>query len=242
MQTARVLDLDKIKIDKGGHSGPDDGYCVMEAVAWIAGEPWSDAPKCASGVIGAFMRKWNDSLNDTDRQMLKPYVRKLVGTAASAEVEEHRAYMVIDWFIRVHTPAWLELAKLSEHAAAVRALPEVTDLASLQACGATLEEARRSAAAAGAAAWDAAWDAAEDAAGAAAGAAARAAAGAAAWAAAWAAAGDAAWAAAWAAAWDAAGDAAGAAAGAAAWKILRPTVETLQKSALELIDRLIEVK
>ena len=47
--------------------------------------------------------------------------------------------------------------------------------------------------------------------------------------------GDAAWDAAWAAAWDAARDAARA----AAWDALRPTVETLQVSALDLLERMI---
>jgi hypothetical protein len=72
-------------------------------------------------------------------------------------------------------------------------------------------------------------------------------------AAAWAAAGDAAGAAAWDAAWDAARAAAGdaawdaawAAAGAAAWDAaraaLRSTVEALQTSALELLERMIAV-
>jgi hypothetical protein len=113
--------------------------------------------------------------------------------------------------------------------------------------------------AAGAAAWAAraaAWDAAWTAAGAAAGTAAGAAAGAAAWDAAWTAAGAAAWtaagaaawtaagaaagAAAWDAAWDAARAAARAAAGAAARAALRPTMETLQASALDLLDRMID--
>ena len=57
----------------GGHTKPEDGMCAMEAVAWIAGERWSDHPKCASPVIGAFMRRWNDVLDDEGRQLLKPY-------------------------------------------------------------------------------------------------------------------------------------------------------------------------
>ena len=77
------------------------------------------------------------------------------------------------------------------------------------------------------AAWYAAWAAAGDAAWAAARAAA------------WAAAGAAAWAAAWDAARDAAGDAARDAARDAAGDALRPTVEALQASALELVERMI---
>jgi hypothetical protein len=51
----------------------------------------------------------------------------------------------------------------------------------------------------------------------------------------------AAWGAAWAAAWDAAGAAAGDAARAAAGDALRPTVEALQVSALDLLERMVAV-
>jgi hypothetical protein len=110
--------------------------------------------------------------------------------------------------------------------------------------------------AARAAAWAAAWDAAGDAARAAAGDAAWAAAWDAAWAAAWDAAGDAAWAAAgnaagnaardaaraaaWAAAWDAARAAAGNAARDAARDALKPTVDSLQSSAIALLGTMID--
>ena len=39
-------------LSSGGHGGIDEGMCVMEAVAYVAGEPWSDAPACACPVIG----------------------------------------------------------------------------------------------------------------------------------------------------------------------------------------------
>jgi hypothetical protein len=67
----RELDLDAIELKAGGHS-PDHTFCVMEAVAYIAGEDWTDSPVCVSPAIGAFMRAWNDSLPDADRQRLKP--------------------------------------------------------------------------------------------------------------------------------------------------------------------------
>jgi hypothetical protein len=225
MQTVKKLDLENLVLKSGSHSSPAAGMCVMEAVAFVAGEPHSDHPECASAVIGAFMRTWNDDLDDEGRQRLKPYILKLVGTKASAEIEDARGWLAADWLVRTHTAAWLELAGLKEHAEALRALPELRDPVTLEGSRPTLAEARKKEAAAGAAAWDAARDAAGDAAWdaarAAAWAAARAAARAAAWDAARAAAWDAAWdaarAAARAAAWDAAGDAARAAAWDAAW-------------------------
>jgi hypothetical protein len=217
-------------LGKGSHPPNQDGEaCVMEAVAWVAGEPWSDEPQCASPVIGAFMRSWNDALDGEVRnRLLKPLIPQLVGTRASAAIEEKRNYMALDWLIRVFTPKWLDMVpSLHAHAKALRDLEGIADMAGAAAAGVKVRAAGDAAGdAAGAAAWDAAWDAAGDAA----------------WAAAWDAAGDAAWAAARDAARDAAGAAAGAAARAAARDALKPTTEWLQASALDLVQRMIEVK
>ena len=241
----RLKHLEGLKLETGAHDAPKNGLvhaCVMEAVAYIAGEPFSDHPECASPVLGVFLRSWNDALSDEDRQMLKPLIPRLVGTKASAKVEEKRAWMAADWLGRECSPAFLRLAGLTEHAEALETLAALTTTSRAEKAQPTLAAARFAAGhaardAAGAAAWaaaraaarDAAWDAARavagDAAGDAAGAAARAAARDAAGDAARFAAGDAAWAAAgaaagaaaWDAARDAARDAAGDAAGAAAW-------------------------
>ncbi len=47
--------LRDLTIASGVHS-PDGAMCVMEAVAVVAGEKWSDHPQCASPVISAFLR------------------------------------------------------------------------------------------------------------------------------------------------------------------------------------------
>ena len=169
--------------------------------------PWSDHPECACPVLTAFMVNWNDVLPDDERQRLKPYITRLVGTRSTKDVEARRSWMACDWLVRTFTPAWLRRAGLNDDAAALEALSELTAPELVDAAMPAIKKARASARA-----WDAARDAAWAAAWAAAWDAARAAAGDAAWDAARDAAGAAARAAAWAAAWDAARDAAGAAA------------------------------
>jgi hypothetical protein len=268
----RLPYLEPLKLGRGSHDPPSNGLvnaCVMEAVAYVAGEPFSDHPECASPVITSFLVYWNDSMNDVDRQMLKPYIVRVVGTRTGKRHEEQRAWMLTDWLARECAPAWLRLAGLAGQAELLESLAPLTSAASASKAQLVLDAARKDSAAAAAsardAAWDAArdaaWDAAWDAAGAAAWAAARAAAWDAARAAAWdaarAAARDAAWDAAWDAArdaawdaaWDAARAAARAAAGAAAWAAARaaaaaalaPTTRELQQSALLLLDRMIAV-
>jgi len=148
--------LKNIKLKSGATSANDHEMCVMEAVAYVAGEPWSDRPKCASKVIAAFCRSWNDSMDDATRQRLKPYVPKLIGTADGEATEQRLAWMVTDWLARVQAPAWFDLSeKLKPYAAKLRALPELTSKTAAKAHP-MLTEARN----AGAAAWDAARDAA----------------------------------------------------------------------------------
>jgi hypothetical protein len=251
-----VIDQERLAkittLASGSHEPNDTDMCVMEAVAFVTHKEWSDHPPCVCPVIGAFVRTWNDGLSDAERtDILLPFVPRLLNTKRDEATERARAMMAADWLIRTHAVAWLRLARLNEQADFLAALPEITDFAQCPSLMTNLPAIRRDAAAAGAAARDAAgaaaWAAARDAARAAAWDAARAAAwdaaraaaGDAAWAAAWDVAWDAARAAAWDAAWDAARDAAGAAAGDAAWDALKSTQVELQKSAVELVDRMI---
>ena len=173
-------------LSSGNHQ-PDSQMCVMEALAFVAAESWTDHPACCCPVIGAFCRSWNDALpSDADRdRLLKPLIPRLVGSRSTPAVEQRRAWLATDWLVRTCAPAWLTLVKdLEPHATALRGLPELISTERARDAQPTITAAG---AAGVAAAWAAAVDAARDAAGAAAEAAARDAAGAAAVDAAWAA-------------------------------------------------------
>jgi len=262
-----AANLDSIHLAFGSHASREDGMCLMEAVAYVAGEPHTDRPKCVCPVLAAFGRAWNDSLSDEDRQrLLRPFVPRLVGTRSTPEVEQRRAFMAADWAVRVAAPVWLRVAGLNDAAGSLEALAPLDSVEACRSAASTIAQAREAAAAAataaaaaavdavGDAAWVAAWAAARDAAGAAAVDAARAAgvlaAGAAVVFGAKTAAADAAMAAgvdaardaAWAVAAYATGAVSGDAAGDAAWAVLRPHVERLQASAVGLYERMIEVR
>jgi len=155
----------------GGHFTRDEGMCLLEAVAFLAGEPHSDAPECACPVLSAYGRKLNDVMGkgpagDALRaKYLSDIAPMLVGTFASThEVERRRAYLLTDRAVRVIAPMALDAAGLCAHAATLRALAPVTDAftaraATLAARAATL--AARAAAYAAEAAEAAAWAAAE---------------------------------------------------------------------------------
>ena len=125
--TPRKLDLQTLILKSGAHSNPEDGVCIMEAVAFVAGEPHSDHPMCASPSISEFLRRWNDRCNEEQRQELKQYIPRLVGSRATPEIEAKRAYLAADFAVRVAAPIALELGGYKDHAAALRALAQVVD-------------------------------------------------------------------------------------------------------------------
>ncbi len=50
----RLAQIPTRRYTAGKHNGPDDGMCLVEAAAWVAGEPFSDHPVCVDPVIAAF--------------------------------------------------------------------------------------------------------------------------------------------------------------------------------------------
>jgi len=166
-------DIPAITLKAGEHRTADDGMCVMEATAMLAGEGMTDHPQCASPVISTFLRSWNDVLPDDDRQTLKQYIPLLIGTAGTPDLEARRAWMCTDWLVRTYAPAWLRLAGLTTQADLLAGLPEFVqgmDVPSIRpTINAVRDDARAARAAARDAAGDAAWDAARAAAGDAAG-------------------------------------------------------------------------
>lgn len=202
-----------ITLTRGSHESYEDGVCVMELASWLAGEPFSDEPACVSPVIGAFLRVWNDSLDEEPRnRLLQPYAARVIGTTTTDEDENTRAWLATDWLVRTFAPAWLDRAGLDDHAQQLRALKAISS-------SGRAKKALPIITAAGDAAWSAtrgaAWDLARYAAGDAAGDAAREAGAAARYAA-----GD--------AAWDAAGEA-----GDAAWDAGRYAARYVARDAAE---------
>jgi hypothetical protein len=101
--------------------------CATEAIAWLAGEPHSDAPDCLSVVIGDFLRRWNDDLDDEQRQRLKPFLCPAIGSAAGREIEIMRSFVAGDWLIRTCVPAYLDAASYQDYAASLRGLPALRE-------------------------------------------------------------------------------------------------------------------
>jgi hypothetical protein len=86
-----------VKLTAGRHPAPQLGACVMELASMLAGERFSDAPRSVCPVIGAFLRTYNDRLDDDRRQDLYRYAAAVVGTRSNRATERLRAEMCVAW-------------------------------------------------------------------------------------------------------------------------------------------------
>jgi hypothetical protein len=143
--TKPILNLDDLSLKRGAHHSADQGMCIMEAVAFMAGERFSDRPECACPIIAAILRRWNDRVGNTYRQELKRYIPLLIGSKSTPEVETKRAWMAVDWEIRVSFPMFLEIIKLNAHADKLRNLSEIKDRATFDAIRPMVYAAREAA-------------------------------------------------------------------------------------------------
>jgi hypothetical protein len=126
------MTYDRYRLSAGRHPRAEQGRCAMEWVAHLAGEAHSDRPECVSPLVGAFARSWNDALDETTRQRLRPYLGRMIGTAGDG-LDDARAWRCADWLARTGAPELLSLAGLVDEAAALRGLRPVCDAASARA-------------------------------------------------------------------------------------------------------------
>jgi hypothetical protein len=112
------INLETITLKEGFHETREAGVCAMELVSWLAGEPHSDAPQCACVALTAYVATVNDLFNDTERQLLKPFLPRLIGTRDDKSKE--RSELLAFRAGNVFAPIALEIAGLREEAQALR--------------------------------------------------------------------------------------------------------------------------
>jgi hypothetical protein len=124
----RLAQLESMVLLGGAHPD-DDGKCAMEAVAWLANEPHSDAPSCTCRVIASFVRRLNDRISDdeTRTRLLRPLIRTLIGTVGDRRVMIKRGYIAADFAVRVAAPIALESRGRTVDADTLRALDPIID-------------------------------------------------------------------------------------------------------------------
>lgn len=66
-------------LSRGKHRNSRKGACFMEMASVLAGERWSDHPRCTHPLLGELARHVNDCTSDTNRQQLAVLIPSVVG-------------------------------------------------------------------------------------------------------------------------------------------------------------------
>jgi hypothetical protein len=85
-----------VTLSRGKHTSARSGACVMELASMLAGEEFTDRPASVCPVVAAFLRAYNDAVDDRRRQDLYRYASAAVGTRAPADVVRRRATRCLD--------------------------------------------------------------------------------------------------------------------------------------------------
>lgn len=78
MTTTKLPDLVPV-LSSGRHRNPRKGACFMEMASFLAGERWSDHPRCTHPLLAALARMVNDSVPNGARSRLVPLIPDVVG-------------------------------------------------------------------------------------------------------------------------------------------------------------------
>lgn len=66
-------------LSRGKHRSPRKGGCFMEFASFLAGERWSDHPRCTHPLLAALARDVNDHVTDDARARLVPLIPSVIG-------------------------------------------------------------------------------------------------------------------------------------------------------------------
>jgi hypothetical protein len=75
-------------LSAGRHRNARRGACFMEFASYLAGERFSDHPRCTHPLLAALARDVNDLTRDESRNRLMPLVNRVIGLTASGPLSE----------------------------------------------------------------------------------------------------------------------------------------------------------
>lgn len=145
------FDLNAITLSRGAHGYQFQG--VACAIEWAnraavmcptlrakygAPDRFCDNHPTISPIVRRLIIGLNDSFNDDDRQQLRPYVVRVLGTRTNDADEVTRSRIAFDAYVRKFIPAALRAAGQSVLAEQVEALPPLTSREARNAATPTL--------------------------------------------------------------------------------------------------------
>lgn len=109
-------------LSAGKHRSARSGGCFMEIASFLAGERWSDHPRCTDPALAELARCVNDVMPDSARSRLAPMIPSVIGTG------------------RRTIPERTQIAALLVRDCSLAALPRVTGRTRSLACALLVAE------------------------------------------------------------------------------------------------------
>ncbi len=97
VQRQTKLDLGSVRLAPGSHSSPREGICAVELASMLAGEKFSDRPRCVCRVVAGYLRSLNDRVAHADRRLLISYAERAVGSRAGPQLTHERRDVCLLW-------------------------------------------------------------------------------------------------------------------------------------------------
>lgn len=82
-------------LSPGKHRSPRAGGCFMEIASFLAGDRWSDHPRCTDPALAELARCVNDVLPDSARSRLSPMIPSVIGTGQRSGADRSRIAAVV---------------------------------------------------------------------------------------------------------------------------------------------------
>ena len=127
--------LEGLTLDRSSHSSFEQGHCAMEVVSWLADEGFTDAPQCASPVLARYTIRLNDRWDTEERQTLKPYLVRMIGTGGDGKdaargriARRHLADRIVPWLDLAGVPTE-DIQQATDDQAVIDALYAARDAA-----------------------------------------------------------------------------------------------------------------
>lgn len=119
--STNIADIWKYDLRRGNTDHPANGACLFDAGMWLVYGRIGDEPPCSCPVIRRYGIGLNDNMDDEQRQLLKPFILRIVGNRDPAAEPERLHYIVLETARQV-VP--LALERWPEHQTALRGLPD----------------------------------------------------------------------------------------------------------------------
>src|ERR1051326_9010290 len=99
-----VVSHQTVRLEAGNHPHAAAGMCVLELASVLSDDEFDAYPASVCPVIAAFLRCYNDLVDDRRRQDLIGCAAAVVGSRATRDVETRRARLCRRWVVEVARP------------------------------------------------------------------------------------------------------------------------------------------